>query len=65
MKLIKTFPFKKYTTCMGLCGILAFYNGEVWIVCFSVMMPCQWLPTVSRYHLQDISTFDNEAGDFA
>jgi len=49
---------------MGLCGILAFYNSEVWIVCFWVMMPCQWLPIVSCSHLQDISTFVNEAADF-
>lgn len=65
MRLIKTFPFKKYTTCRVLCGILTFYNGEIWIVRFWFVMPYQWLPTVSCSHLQDISTFRNEAAGFA
>ena len=50
---------------MGLCGILAFYNGEIWNVHFWVMMPCQLLPTFSCSHLQDISTVGNEAAGFA
>lgn len=62
---MKTFPFKKYTSCRCLCGILAFYSGEIWIVCFWFVMPYQWLPTVSCPLLQDISTFRNEATGFA
>jgi hypothetical protein len=65
MRLTKTFPIKKYTTCIGLCGILALYSGEIWIVHFWGMMLCEWLPTVFCSHLQDIYTLGNEAAGFA